>query len=91
LYRPAFELAGILRQSGPAYRQSHALTREQDRAVDAILNCRTAALGGHVEECCQCSFTRISYNSCRNRNCPKCQSAARTKWVEARHAEMLPV
>jgi Putative transposase/Transposase zinc-binding domain len=91
LYRPAFELAGILRQSGPAYRQSHGLTREQDRAIEAIVNCRTAALGGHVEECCQCSFTRISYNSCRNRNCPKCQSAARAKWVEARQAELLPV
>jgi len=91
LYRPAFELADILRQSGPAYRQNHGLTREQDRAVDAILNCRTAALGGHVEECCQCAFTRISYNSCRNRNCPKCQSSARTKWVEARQTELLPV
>ena len=91
MYRPAFELADILRQSGPAYRQNHGLTREQDRAIDAILNCRTAVLGGHVEECCQCAFTRISYNSCRNRHCPKCQSAARTKWVEARQTELLPV
>jgi transposase-like zinc-binding protein len=101
LYRPAFELADILRQSGPAYRQNYGVTSEQDRAIDAILNCRTAVPGGHVEECCECAFTRIRYNSCRNRlesplrgesrTAPKCQSAARTKWVEARQAELLPV
>lgn len=59
--------------------------------IDAVVNCRTAALGGHVEECSQCAFTRISYNSCRNRHCPKCQSLARAKWVAAREAELLPV
>jgi hypothetical protein len=91
LYKPAFELADILRQDGPAYRQGHRLTHEQERVIDAIVNCRTAALGGHVEECCQCSYTRISYNSCRNRHCPKCQSLARARWVEARKAELLPV
>jgi hypothetical protein len=91
LYKPAFELADILRRDGPAYRQSHRLTGEQRRVIDAIVNCRTAALGGHVEECCQCPYTRISYNSCRNRHCPKCQSLARAKWVEARKAELLPV
>jgi hypothetical protein len=91
LHNPAFELADILRRDGPAYRKSHRLLREQERAIDAIVNCRTAALGGHVEECCQCSYTRISYNSCRNRHCPKCQSLARAKWVEARKAELLPV
>jgi hypothetical protein len=91
LYRPAFELAGILREHGAAYRESHRLLREQERALDAIVNCRTAALGGHVEECSQCPYTRINYNSCRNRNCPKCQSMARAKWVEARKAELLPV
>jgi Putative transposase/Transposase zinc-binding domain len=91
LYKPAFELAGILRRDGPTYRQSHRLLREQERAIDAIVDCRTEALGGHVEECCQCSYTRIRYNSCRNRHCPKCQSLARAKWVEARKAELLPV
>jgi len=89
--RPAFELADILRRDAPAYRENHRLLREQERAIDAIVNCRTAALGGHVEECGQCSHTRISYNSCRNRHCPKCQSLARAKWVEARKEELLPV
>jgi len=91
LYKPAFELADILRQEGDAYRGAHRLTYQQDRAVDAIVNCRTAAMGGHLEECDQCPYTRISYNSCRNRHCPKCQSLARAKWVEARRAELLPV
>jgi hypothetical protein len=91
LYKPAFELADILRQGGAAYRGAHRLTYQQDRALDAIVNCRTAALGGHLEECDQCPYTRISYNSCRNRHCPKCQSLARAKWVEARRAELLPV
>jgi hypothetical protein len=70
LYKPAFELAGIFRQYGDAYRENHRLTYQQDRVIDAIVNCRTAALGGHVEECSQCAYTRISYNSCRNRHCP---------------------
>jgi hypothetical protein len=91
LYRPAFELAGILREHAPAYRESHRLLREQERAIDAIVSCRTAAMGGHVEECCQCAYTRISYNSCRNRNCPKCQTTARAKWVQDRQEELLPV
>ncbi len=89
--RPAFELADIFRRDAPAYRQSHRLLQEQERAIDAIMECRTAALGGHVEECGQCAHSRISYNSCRNRHCPKCQSLARAKWVEARKAELLPV
>ncbi|HYW40788.1 MAG TPA: IS91 family transposase [Terriglobales bacterium] len=91
MYKPAFELAGILRRDGPAYRENHRLLREQERVIDAIVDCRTEALGGHVEECCQCAYTRIRYNSCRNRHCPKCQSLARAKWVEARKAELLPV
>ena len=91
MYKPAFELAGIFRQYAPAYRANHRVTYAQDRVIDAVVNCRTAALGGHVEECDQCPYTRISYNSCRNRHCPKCQSLARAKWVEARRAELLPV
>lgn len=91
MYKPAFELADILRLDGPAYRASHRVTYDQDRVIDAVVNCRTAALGGHIEECDQCPYTRISYNSCRNRHCPKCQSLARAKWVEAREAELLPV
>ena len=89
--KPAFELADIFRQDASAYRACHCLTYDQDRVVNAVMNCRTAALGGHVEECSQCPYTRISYNSCRNRHCPKCHSLARAKWVEARKAELLPV
>jgi hypothetical protein len=62
--RPAFELAGIFRQHGEAYRQTRRLPREQLRVMRAIEVCRTATLGGHVEKCSQCDFTRIAYNSC---------------------------
>ena len=59
--------------------------------MQAIETCRTAVLGGHVDQCDHCDFTRISYNSCRNRHCPKCQGLARAKWLEKRKAELLPV
>jgi hypothetical protein len=62
--RPAFELADIFREYGPAYRAAHALPRQQLRVMRAIEVCRTAVLGGHIESCSQCDFTRISYNSC---------------------------
>ena len=89
--RPAFELAGIFRQYGKAYRQAHALPRDQLRVMRAIEVCRTAALGGHVESCGHCDYTRIAYNSCRNRHCPKCQNRERAQWLEARQQELLPV
>ncbi len=89
--RPALELADIFRRHGPAYRQAHRLPRPHLRVMRAIETCRTAALGGHVEQCDHCQHTRISYNSCRNRHCPKCQSAARAEWLEGRQAELLPV
>ncbi len=89
--RPALELADIFRQHGSAYRAAHSLPLQQLRVMRAIEICRTAALGGHVESCRQCDFTRISYNSCRNRHCPKCQYSERVKWVENRQAELLPV
>lgn len=89
--RPALELADIVRQHGPEYRRRHDLTRAHLRLLRAIEVCRTAALGGHVERCGQCSHERISYNSCRNRHCPKCQSPARAKWLAARKLELLPV
>ncbi len=89
--RPAIELADIFRQHGPAYRRAHALPRDQSRVMRAIEVCRTAALGGHVEQCDHCSHTRIAYNSCRNRHCPKCQNTARARWLESRKAELLPV
>jgi len=89
--RPALELADIFRRHGPAYRLAHRLPRHQLRLMRAIETCRTAALGGHVERCGQCQYTRISYNSCRNRHCPKCQGAAAKDWLAAREADLLPV
>lgn len=85
------EVADIFRRFGPTYRQTHAdsLCRGQLRAMSAIELCRTAALGGHVEQCDACGHQRISYNSCRNRHCPKCQSLARAQWLEDRQAELL--
>jgi hypothetical protein len=91
--RPALEVADILRQHGQAYREAHrgSLSYSQLRVMRAIEVCRTAALGGHVEECDQCGHQRISYNSCRNRHCPKCQSLAQARWLEQRQADLLPV
>jgi hypothetical protein len=90
--RPKLEVADIFRRYGEAYRQQHgaSLSKAQRRVMSAIELCRTAALGGHVEECDQCGHQRISYNSCRNRHCPKCQSLARAEWIEDRQAELLP-
>ena len=89
--RPALELADIFRRHGPAYRQAHRLPVHQFKLMQAIETCRTAVLGGHVDQCDHCDFTRISYNSCRNRHCPKCQGLAKAKWLEKRKAELLPV
>jgi hypothetical protein len=87
----ALEVADIFRHHSPVYRQVHgdSLCRAQLRAMSAIERCRTAALGGHVEQCDKCAHQRISYNSCRNRHCPKCQSLARAQWLEERQAELL--
>ena len=89
----AIEVADIFRRHGKAYRQAHDahLGRVERRVMAAITACRTAALGGHVEQCTDCGEIRISYNSCRNRHCPKCQNLARAQWIEARQAELLPV
>ena len=87
------EVADIFRQIGPAYRDEHAaaLNSGQRRVMRDIERCRTAALGGHVEQCDDCGHQRISFNSCRNRHCPKCQSLVRAQWLEDRQAELLPV
>jgi Putative transposase/Transposase zinc-binding domain len=89
--RPKPEVADVLRRYGEAYRQEHdaALSTVQRRVMSAIEVCRTAALGGHVEQCDQCGHQRIWYNSCRDRHCPKCQSLARAEWIEDRQAELL--
>jgi len=89
--RPAFELAAIFRRFGKAFRAAHPLSRAQARVMRAIEVCRTAVLGGHVEQCGHCSHTRHAYNSCRNRHCPKCQNAERARWLADRQAELLPV
>ena len=89
--RPAFELARIFRQHGAAYRRSRKLPLEQLRVMRAVEICRTSVLGGHAETCGQCDYMRISYNSCRNRHCPKCQHTERGKWLESRQGELLPV
>jgi hypothetical protein len=89
--RPRLEVGDVFRRYGDAYRQQHAgsLSRDQLRVMSAIERCRTAALGGHVEQCDQCHFQRIAYNSCGDRHCPKCQSLARAQWIEDRQAELL--
>ena len=88
---PSIEAAHIFQKHGAAYRQAHPLSRQQQRVMRAIEVCRSAALGGHVEECSHCLHARIAYNSCRNRHCPKCQHAERARWLEARRSELLPV
>lgn len=89
--QPKLELAEILRQHGEAFGQRHPVSSAQARVMRRLRECRTAALGGHVDLCDGCGFTRISYNSCRDRHCPKCQALARAEWLEARLARLLPV
>ncbi len=88
--REGLEVADIFRHFGPAFRDRHgaSLSAARRRAMIAIENCRTAALGGHVERCGDCGHQRIAFNSCRNRNCPKCQGLARAQWLEDRQAEL---
>jgi hypothetical protein len=91
--RPKLELADIFRSHGEVWRTANAghLSLAQRRVMTAIEICRTAALGGHVDRCQDCAHTRISFNSCRNRNCPKCQWSTAAAWLAAREAELLPV
>jgi hypothetical protein len=91
--RASLEVADIFRAAGPSYRAAHAghLSLVQLKVMTAIENCRTAALGGHVEACEDCGHRRIAYNSCRNRHCPKCQGAAARTWLAQREADLLPV
>jgi hypothetical protein len=91
--RAAAEVADVFRCYSEAYRQRHgaSLSTAQRRVMTAIEQWRTAALGGHVEQCDTCGHQRISYNSCRNRHCPKCQSLARAQWLDDRRSELLAV
>jgi hypothetical protein len=90
--RGSLEVADIFRSHGPKYREAHGheMPPRQLRAMRAIEVCRTAELGGHVEECDHCGALRISYNSCRNRHCPKCQCLDKERWLEARKKDLLP-
>ena len=90
--RPPLEVADVIRAAGPVFldRARMCFDRQHWKALNAILRCRTAALGGHVDECSRCGKRVLSYNSCRNRHCPKCQGNARHRWLEARRAELLP-
>jgi putative transposase/transposase-like zinc-binding protein len=90
---PKLEVADIFRRHGKAWRAANRahVSLAQRRVMTAIEVCRTAALGGHVERCEDCTHTRIAYNSCRNRHCPKCQWPAAQAWMAAREAELLPV
>ena len=89
--RPRLELADIVRAHGDAYGRTHRLATVQRRALHAIETCRTAALGGHRETCDQCGAVRVTYNSCRNRHCPKCQTLTKERWLAARRADLLPI
>jgi hypothetical protein len=91
--RPPFEVADIVRRHGDRFLETHRawLTSQHRRVLRALVQCRTAALGGHRDRCEQCAQPALSYNSCRDRHCPKCLTAARNHWVAAREQELLPV
>jgi hypothetical protein len=87
---PRLEVADIVRAHGPAFARAHALTPDQHAVLRDIGRCRTAALGGHANVCDDCGHVEVSYNSCRNRHCPKCQSLAQARWLNARLERILP-
>lgn len=85
------EIADVFRMYGQAYRSKYKLSKDQHKAMLSIEVCRSVALGGHIDECNECGHIRISYNSCRNRHCPKCQSLAKEKWLHERAKDLLPI
>jgi hypothetical protein len=90
--RPPLEVADLVRAAGDAFIQRSRtwITGKHIKVLLAMARCRTAALGGHLDECTRCGHRAISYNSCRNRHCPKCQAGARDRWLAARRQELLP-
>jgi predicted RNA-binding Zn-ribbon protein involved in translation (DUF1610 family) len=92
LLQPSIEVADIIRAAGSAFFEGRHrwLTSLHVRVLLAILRCRTSLLGGHVDACLQCGYQAVSYNSCRNRHCPKCQTNARDHWLHARRRDLLP-
>lgn len=89
--RPAYEVADVLRAHWQEVELSPHINRWQLRTLGAVMRCRTAELGGHKDVCTSCGFMRVSYNSCRNRHCPKCQGKNRESWIQRREEELLPV
>jgi hypothetical protein len=91
--RHRLEVADVIRAHGSSYLDTYgdSISADQRRVLRNVAACRTVLLGGHKKKCNQCGHEEIAYNSCRNRHCPKCQAAARAKWMEARAAELLPV
>ena len=91
--RPRLEVADVFHRHGAAWRKANAghVSLGQLKVMSAIEHCRSAALGGHVERCQDCAHTRVAYDSCRNRHCPKCQWSTAMAWLAAREAELLPV
>ena len=91
--RPTLEVADIIRASGNRFWEHYGshLAWQHRKVLDAIVRCRTAALGAHRDQCTRCGHQAISYNSCRNRHCPRCQGNARSRWLAMRRAELLPV
>jgi len=87
--KPQYELAQVIDDYGEAFIAKYAPLKQHVSVLDAIEKCRTAALGGHVDACDSCSHVRISYNSCRNRHCPKCQGINRERWIAAQEAKLL--
>ena len=85
------ELADIFRSHGESYRKTHCLPASHLKVMRAVEVCRTAEMGGHLKQCDTCGFEHPTYNSCRNRHCPKCQSLAKAKWLEKQTSELLPV
>ena len=89
--RPVFELATILKDYKTAFQEKYPPLKYHQRVLSAIEHCRTAYFGGHIDKCNSCNHLRISYNSCRNRHCPKCQNTNRERWIEERQRDLLPV
>lgn len=89
--KPAYEVADVLKAHWPEVEHHPQINSWQLRTLSAVMRCRTAGLGGHIDVCTECGTIRISYNSCRNRHCPKCQGNKREQWIRAREGELLPV
>lgn len=91
MIKPRYELAAIITEYKNTFITQHHPLEYHKRVLNAIASCRTSYFGGHIDKCDSCNHVRISYNSCRNRHCPKCQTTNRERWIEAREKDLLPV